>query len=40
MPVSHSGLLLSRAVARQTVRFLDDGRFAHEFAVRPVSSLR
>ena len=40
LAVSHSGLLLSRIVAEQTVRFLDEGRFAHELAVHPVSSLR
>ena len=30
LPVSHSGMLLSPAVARQVVHFLDHGRFAHD----------
>ena len=29
LPVSHSGMLLSQAVAEQAAAFLRDGRFAH-----------
>ena len=29
LPVSHSGMLFSRAIARQTAAFLRDGRFDH-----------
>ena len=30
LPVSHTGMLFSRAVAEQTVSFLDTGRFRHD----------
>jgi hypothetical protein len=34
LPVSHSGVLISREVARQVCAFLRDGAFAHQEVTR------